>query len=59
MKGRLSGLFHDYCLETGWLKNGTWADKPVERKLTREELREAHRIWVVHSDIREGRVRAA
>jgi hypothetical protein len=56
---RRPGLFWETCLETGWLKNGKWTDKPVERKLTREELREAYRVWVVHSDIREGRVKAA
>jgi hypothetical protein len=44
---RRPGLFHETCLETGWLKNGTWTDKPVERKLSREELAEAYRIWVV------------
>jgi hypothetical protein len=35
MKKR-SGLFHETCLETGWLKNGTWTDEPVERKLTND-----------------------
>jgi hypothetical protein len=53
------GLFHETCLERGWLRNGTWADDPVERKLTREELAECYRIWVVHRDIRDGRVKAA
>jgi hypothetical protein len=55
---RRSGLFHEHCLETGWLKNGTWTAEPVERKLTREELAEAYRLWIVHEDIREGRVSA-
>jgi hypothetical protein len=56
---RRSGLFNETCLETGRLKNGTWADKPVERKLTREELSEAYRLWIVHSDIRTGQAKAA
>ena len=55
---RRSGLFHEHCLETGWLKNGTWTDKPVERKLTKKELAECYVLWVEHSDIREGRVKA-
>jgi hypothetical protein len=59
VRRRRSKLFWETCLESGWLRNGTWTDKPVERKLTREELREAYRIWVVHEDIREGRVKAA
>jgi hypothetical protein len=56
---RRSGLFHETCTEVGWLRNGTWTAEPVERKLTREELAEAYRIWIVHSDIRTGRVKAA
>ena len=58
MKKRSGGLFWDTCLETGWLKNGTWTNEPVERNLTREEIAEAYRLWIVHSDIREGRVKA-
>jgi hypothetical protein len=52
------GLFWDTCLERGWLKNGIWTDKPVERKLTREEQAECYRLWVVHEDIRTRRVKA-
>jgi len=55
---RRSGLFYETCTETGWLKNGTWTDEPVERKLTKAELAEAYRIWVVHGDIRTGQVKA-
>jgi hypothetical protein len=55
---RRSGLFNEICTETCWLKNGTWTAEPVERKLTREELAEAYRIWVVHEEIRTGRVSA-
>jgi hypothetical protein len=54
---RHSGLFHDHCLESGWLRNGTWSAEPVERRLTKAELAEAYRLWVVHSDIREGLVK--
>jgi hypothetical protein len=57
MRRKRSGLFNETCLETGWLKNGTWAAEAVERKLTREELSEAYRLWRDHSDIREGRVK--
>jgi hypothetical protein len=55
---RRSGLFRGTCLESGWLRNGTWSTKPVERKLTKVELREAYRLWAVHRDIREGKARA-
>jgi hypothetical protein len=54
---RRPGLFNETCRETGWLKTGTWSAEPVERKLTRKELSEAYRIWIEHSDIREGRVK--
>jgi hypothetical protein len=54
---RRSGLFYGTCLEAGWLRDGRWSDKPVERKLTKAELSEAYRVWVVHRDIREGRVK--
>ena len=54
---RRPGLFNESCFETGWLKNGLWTDEPVERKLTRKELREACRLWAVHRDIREGQVK--
>lgn len=54
---RRSGLFHEYCRESGWLKDGRWADEPVERKLTREELAECYRLWRKHRDIREGEVK--
>jgi hypothetical protein len=59
VKRRSGGLFWDTCLETGWLKNGTWTDEPVERKLTKAELAECYRLWVVHRDIREGEAKAA
>jgi hypothetical protein len=52
------GLFRETCWESGWLKGDVWADEPVERKLTKKELSEAYRLWVVHADIREGRVEA-
>jgi hypothetical protein len=55
---RRPGLFNDLCRETGWLRNGLWTDEPVERQLTREELRECYRIWIEHSDIRTGQVKA-
>jgi hypothetical protein len=55
---RRSGLFHETCLESGWLRNGSWSEKPVERKLTKAELGEAYRLWVEHRDIREGKARA-
>jgi hypothetical protein len=52
-----SGLFHGTCWESGWLlRGGSWSAKPVERRLTKAELREAYRLWAVHADIREGRV---
>jgi hypothetical protein len=54
---RRAGLFFETCTESGWLRNGTWAATPVERKLTREELREAYRLWVAHGDVRAGRVK--
>jgi hypothetical protein len=52
------GLFHATCVESGWLRDGSWTAKPVERKLTREELREAYRLWAVHRDVREGKARS-
>jgi hypothetical protein len=55
---RRSSLFHETCFETGWLKNGKWAAEPVERKLSREELAECYRLWIVHSDIRTGQAKA-
>jgi hypothetical protein len=58
MRRKRSGLFWENCRETGWLKDGTWTDEPVERRLTKEELREAYRIWIVHSDIRTGQAKA-
>jgi len=56
---RRSNLFSETCHETGWLKSGKWAAEPVERRLTREELAECYRLWLVHRDIREGQVKAA
>jgi hypothetical protein len=56
---RGSGLFHETCFESGWLKNGKWAAEPVERRLTQKELAECHELWRNHSDIREGRVKEA
>jgi hypothetical protein len=58
MRRRRSGLFNETCLESGWLKNGKWVGEPVERKLSREELAEAYRLWVVHRDIRTGQAKA-
>ena len=55
---RRSGVFHNHCLESGWLKNGTWTAEPVERRLTKAELAECYRLWVVHGDIRTGQVKA-
>lgn len=55
--GRRAGLFRETCLERGWLRDSTWASRPVERKLTRVELAEAYRLWVVHTDIRTGLVK--
>jgi hypothetical protein len=52
------GLFNETCFETGWLKNGTWTDEPVERQLTKKELAEAYSLWLTHRDIREGKVKA-
>lgn len=52
---RRPGLFYGTCLESGWLKDGTWADEPRERRLTKEELREAYRVPAKHADIRLGR----
>lgn len=57
MRRRDGGLFYPDCLERGWLKNGSSTNEPVERRLTKKELSEAHRLWIVHSDIREGRVK--
>jgi hypothetical protein len=57
MRRKRSGLFWESCYESGWLPNGTRSAEPVERKLTRKELSEAYRIWIEHSDIREGRVK--
>jgi hypothetical protein len=54
---RRSRLFNETCLETGWLRDGTWTSRPVERKLTRAELAEAYRLWLVYTDVREGRVK--
>ena len=45
MKARPS-LFEAYLVENG-----------VRRRATREELREAHRLWWRHRDIREGRTK--
>jgi hypothetical protein len=59
MRRKSSSLFNETCLETGWLKNGAWTAEPVARKLTREELAECYRLWLVHRDIREGQVKAA
>jgi hypothetical protein len=56
---RHGGLFHEECIEQGWVKPDVYAAEPRERKLTRPELAEAHRLWVKHRDIREGRVKAA
>jgi hypothetical protein len=55
---RRPGLFRETWAERGWLPNGTWSESPVERRLTRAELREAYRLWAVHRDIREGRTKA-
>lgn len=40
------------------LFDGFWRDKDGYRiqRVSRDELREAHRLWTVHSDVREGRV---
>jgi hypothetical protein len=57
MRRKRSGLFWETCRETGWLKNGTWTAEPVERKLTREELAEAYRLWLTHRDVREGEIK--
>jgi hypothetical protein len=54
---RSGGLFRETCLECGWVK-GVWVEEPVERRLTKAELREAYRLWAVHRDIREGRAQA-
>ena len=56
MKHR-SGLFREHVWESGRLRDGTWSDKPVKRRLTKKEAAEAYRLWVVHADIREGRVK--
>jgi hypothetical protein len=40
-------LFRGYCVENG-----------VKRRLRREELSIAWRLWCRHADIRSGRVRA-
>jgi hypothetical protein len=56
VKKRSTGLFWETCWETGWLRDGSWAAVPVERKLTRAELAEAYRLWIAHRDVREGRV---
>jgi hypothetical protein len=53
------GLFWEDCRESGWLPNGTWTAEPVERRLTQKELAECYELWRNHSDIREGRVKAA
>jgi hypothetical protein len=57
MKRRGSGLFFETCVERGWLRDGTWAEEPVERPLRREELAEAYRLWRDHADIRKGQVK--
>jgi hypothetical protein len=54
---RRPGLFRETCLERGWLKGDVWAGKPVERKLKREEIAEAYRLWVKHADIRTGQAK--
>jgi hypothetical protein len=54
---RRSGLFFETCTESGWLKDGSWAAKPVERKLTRAELRVAYQLWIAHADVRAGQVK--
>ena len=51
---RRSGLFREHCLESGWLLDGTWAPKPVLRRLTKKEAAEAYDLWVRHIDIRLG-----
>jgi hypothetical protein len=40
------------------LFEGFWRDEAGHRRerVRRDELRELHRLWVVHKDIREGRV---
>jgi len=48
MKGRRSRLFHDHCLETGWLRDGIWTDTPVRRRLTKKEQADAYRLWIAH-----------
>lgn len=37
------------------LFNGYLDDNGERRRATRDESREAHRLWTVHRDIREGR----
>jgi hypothetical protein len=39
------------------LFSGFWLNERGERlgRITRAELREVHRLWAVHADIREGR----
>jgi hypothetical protein len=54
---RRPGLFRETCFECGWLRNGSWSERPVERRLTREELSEAYRLWVVHADVRTGQAK--
>lgn len=54
---RRGGLFRDYVWESGWLRDGSWSSKPVERRLTKKEAAEAYDLWVRHADIREGRVK--
>jgi hypothetical protein len=54
---RRSGLFFETCTDSGWLKDGRWAAEPVERRLRREELAEAYRVWVKHADIRTGQLK--
>jgi len=48
MKELKAALFDGYILENG-----------KRRRATRAELREAHRLWWKHADIREGRVGSA
>ena len=51
------GLFWPVCIETGFLRDGSWSAHPVERDLTRKEIAEAHRLWAKHADIRRGLVK--
>jgi hypothetical protein len=44
---RKPSFFHGYCLDNG-----------VRRRLRRQELQEARRLYLRHWDIRTGRVKA-